>query len=299
MSNKSIIHRLYSQKKIMCPDWLPDNLCYLTVMGSRAYGVENKDSDWDYYGFCMIPRKNIFPHEYGLLLNLDNIPKFDQWQQSHFVDEDSGKDMEFTVYGIVRYAQLLAEGNPNIVESLFTPRESIIYSTVVGEKFRENRHLFLSKQSFIRTRQYSFAQMKKLKRKPEGNRLEDYEKYGYSTKFAGHAVRLMDNCDQIISSGTIDLRRNSEMVKSIRAGEWTLNQLEDYFAQKEIHLEKSYAESRLQEKPNMNKIRDLVLDCIKYSYQGVNFVKPNAERDALDQIESILNNLKRDSVKEV
>lgn len=289
---KSLIHRLYETKKIDCPAWLPDNLIYLTLIGSRAYGIENKNSDYDYYGVCMIPRKNIFPQEYGLLLGYDNIPVFEQWKKDHFTDSDSGKDMEITIYGIVRYFDLLCGGNPNIIESLYTNREHVLFSNTVGEKIRENRSLFLSKQSFYKTRSYAFAQLKKMDRIPVGNRLEDYKKYGYSTKFAAHVIRLMDNCEQIITNKHIDLQRNREMVKSIRNGEYTLKQIKEYAHEKELILEKLSAESDLRNKVNKDEIREILLDCIKHSYQNVNFVTPNLERSILEKIKVLVSDYK-------
>ena len=285
---KSLIHRLYETKKIDCPAWLPDNLCYLTLMGSRAYGIENKDSDYDYYGVCLIPRKNIFPQEYGLLLGFDEIPVFEQWKKDHFLDADSKKEMEITIYGIIRYFNLLSDGNPNIIESLYTNREHVIYSNVIGEKIRDNRSLFLSKQSFIKTRQYAFAQLKKLDRIPIGKRLENYNIHSYDTKFAAHTIRLMDNCEQIITNKNIDLQRNKEMVKAIRNGEYTLKQIKEYAQQKELLLEKLVAESDLRKTVNKDEIRALLLECISYSYQNINFIQPNKEKMIIEQIKELI-----------
>lgn len=285
---KSLIHRLYHQNKIDCPPWMPDNLCYLTLMGSRAYGIETKDSDWDYYGFCMIPKKNIFPHEYGLLVGFDQIPKFDQWKKDHFIEQDSGKDMEITIYGIVRYAELLAGGNPNIIESLYTRREHVLYSTNIGERFRENRHLFLSKQNFLKTRSYAFSQLKKLNRIPEGKRKESWDTHGYDVKFAAHTIRLIDNAEQILE-GELDLQRNKELVKSVRAGDLSLEEIKKYAHQKELDLEKAFANSKLPKKPDMDKIRTLLLDCISSHYQGLKVVNPNKEKEILERIKELVN----------
>jgi predicted nucleotidyltransferase len=260
-------------------------------MGSRAYGIENKDSDWDYYGMCMIPRKNIFPNEYGMLLGLDSIPTFNQWEKKNFIDSDSGKDMSFVVYGIVRYAYLLMQGNPNIIESLFTPRECVIYSTPIGEKFRNNRQIFISKDNFVRTRAYAFSQLKKLDRVPEGKRKESYDIYGYDVKYAAHAIRLISNCRQMIENQTIDLRRDREMVKAIRRGEWTLSQIRDYCNKQELYLEDIVNKSNLPPKPNINTVRSLLLSCIKEHYQDVSFVNQSSEHEILQNIKKLVSHV--------
>ena len=132
VNNLSLIHRLYNQKQIDCPRWLPDNLCYLTLFGSHAYGMNTEKSDYDYYGFAIPPKDHLFPNQYGMVLGFDQIPNFEQYKKDHFVEQDSQKDMEITIYGLVRYFRLLFDGNPNIIESLFTPRECIVYSTSIG-----------------------------------------------------------------------------------------------------------------------------------------------------------------------
>ena len=40
---------------------------YLTMMGSRAYGTENEDSDYDFYGFIVPPVEIVFPHRAGYI----------------------------------------------------------------------------------------------------------------------------------------------------------------------------------------------------------------------------------------
>lgn len=162
-----LLNRLYNEKQIDCPKWMLDNISYVTLMGSRAYGCENVNSDYDYYGFTIIPKEYIVPHEYGHIIGFDNIPKFDQWNKKEFIDQSNDKEISITIYGLVNYFKLLYDGNPNIIESLFTSRELVEFSNPIGEKVRANRHLFLSKQSFYKTRSYAFAQLRRLNNKGE------------------------------------------------------------------------------------------------------------------------------------
>lgn len=71
----TIIHVLAGEKKVTPPRWLPDNLIYLTMMGSVAYGVSSDTSDMDVYGLCIPPKEDIFPHLQGI------IPGFGRQQQ--------------------------------------------------------------------------------------------------------------------------------------------------------------------------------------------------------------------------
>ena len=65
----------------------------------------------------------------------------------------------------------------------------------------------------------------------------------------------------ILIEGDIDLQRNNEQLKAIRRGEWTEERLRQWFADKESHLERVYAESTLRATPDEPKIRALLLNC--------------------------------------
>lgn len=53
-------------------------------------------------------------------------------------------------------------------------------------------------------------------------RINLIDKFGYDTKFAYNLVRLLNECEQILVEGDLDLERSKEMLKSIRKGEWSL-----------------------------------------------------------------------------
>ena len=74
-------------------------------------------------------------------------------------------------------------------------------------------------------------------KKPEGKRIETIEKYGYDVKFAYHVVRLLDEVEQILTIGDLDITRDRERLKAIRSGEWEMERVEQHFENKERILE--------------------------------------------------------------
>jgi hypothetical protein len=76
----------------------------------------------------------------------------------------------------------------------------------------------------------------------------------------------MNEIEMILSEGTLDLRRNREQLKDIRRGNWTENQVRQYFDAKEIELEKLYLNSTLPYGPDENKIKELLLNCLEIHY---------------------------------
>jgi hypothetical protein len=92
------------------------------------------------------------------------------------------------------------------------------------------------------------------------------EKYGFDVKYAMHLVRLLLEVEQILQEGDLDLKRNKEQLKSIRRGEWTINEIKDWADKKEKDLEFLYAKSDLPDKADKNKIRNLLIECLEIHY---------------------------------
>jgi hypothetical protein len=63
-----LIHDLQAKKLIHPPKFLADNMHYMCVMGSTAYGVSTDNSDQDIYGFCIPPKEDVFPHLRGEIM---------------------------------------------------------------------------------------------------------------------------------------------------------------------------------------------------------------------------------------
>lgn len=265
------------------PAWLPDNTHYLTVMGSVAYGVadtsEGKEPDFDIYGVCIPPKEILFPHLVGEIWGFgkykEGIPKsyFRQWQQPHVMDPNArggkGREYDFQIYSIVQYVQLCSECNPNMIDSLFTHETDVLHITQIGQVLRDNRKKFLHQGIFDKFKGYAYAQVKKLNTKEadeDSKRAVLIRQYGYDTKFAYHVVRLLDECEQLLRDGDMDLKKNREQLKSIRRGEWTLEQINQHFQDKVLSMETVRANSPLPPNSNSNDIKDILLKCLQIQY---------------------------------
>ena len=153
------------------------------------------------------------------------------------------------------------ENNPNVIDCLFTPATCVLHSTRVGNLVRENRRLFLHKGAWPKFKGYAYSQLHKLAiKQPQGKRAELVAEHGFDTKFGYHVVRLIGEVEQILVEGDIDLQRDNERLKAIRRGEWTEERLRQWFADKESHLERAYAESTLPAVPDEGRIKALLLE---------------------------------------
>jgi predicted nucleotidyltransferase len=246
--------------------WLPDNLCYETIMGSVAYGVSSDTSDMDVYGICMPPKDMVFPHLAGEIMGFGTqIKRFEQWQEHHVAAMD--KSWDFQILGIVKFFQLAMENNPNIIDSLFTPRRCVLSSTTIGEYLRDHRTDFLHKGAWHKFKGYAYSQLNKIRTKsPTGKRAELAAEHGYDSKFAYHVVRLLLEVEQILVARDIDLERDREQLDAIRRGEWPLEQLETWAQDKEKQLEAVYHTSTVPYAPDEQLIRRHLVHCLEAHY---------------------------------
>ena len=280
------------------PKWMENNIMFECRMGSMAYGCNTEESDTDLYGFCIPPKDQVF--------HIGEIPgfgtqkkRFEQYQEVHVNDSNAnagkGEEYDVSCYSIVRFIQLCMEGNPNMVDAIFVPRECISHTTQVGEMVRDNRKLFLSKRVKFKLLGYSFSQLNKMSSKcpqPGSKRQDLRDRYGFDVKYGSHVVRLILECEQILTEGDLDLRRNSEILKSIRRGEWTEQKIRDWFAAKEPFMEKLYQESNaVPYAPDEAKIKQLLLNCLEHHYGSLAncYEEPDAIKQAMRQIAEIAN----------
>jgi len=271
-----LITELRAKGLISPPKWLDDNIVYLTIFGSIAYGAADttKISDFDVYGICIPNKSEVFPHLKGDIVGFGRNPqRFEQWQQHHIFDPDAlggkGREYDFSVYNIVKFFNLLMENNPSCIDTLFTPYECILHITKVGNLIRDNRRLFLHKGCWPKFKGYSYSMLHKMNSKtPQvgSKRANLREEFGFDTKYAMHLVRLLGEAEMILAEGDLDLRRNSEQLKAIRRGEVSSDDIIKWAQDKEKQLENLYVDSKLPWGPDEGAIKKLLLECLELHY---------------------------------
>jgi len=281
------------------PSFLSGAIQYEVVMGSVAYGVSSDSSDFDIYGFAIAPKDDVFPHLRGEVPGFDLCkPRFEHYQEHHIIDASAlggrGREYDVCVYAIAKYFRLLMENNPNIIDSLFVPENCVLHCTPIGAMIRQRRQLFLHKGCWPKFKGYAYNQIKKTHTKaPLGKRKELVDKFGYDVKFAYHVVRLLNEVEQILIEQDLDLLRSREQLKAIRRGDWSLEQVEAFFNDKEKRLEQLYLQSELPATADTDGIRQLLLDCLE-QYYG-NLTNAVARQDqygrAIDDIRQVLAKL--------
>lgn len=295
----STVEKLKKAGLITPPSDVASNTMYETVVGSVAYGVSDDLSDYDVNGFYIPAADKLFPHLRGHIMGFDADPttkKLMKCYQRHHLHHTDGKEYDINIYSITQYFRLCLDNNPNMVDTLFTPRECVLHSSAIAEMVRERRELFLHKKCWDKYKGYAYQQLHKMKGKnPEedSKRHKLRERYGFDVKYAYHLVRLLYECQMIMEECTIDIRRHRDHLKAIRRGEVPQEQIERWYAEMEPTLEKAKRESKLREGPANEEIRQLLLDCLEHHYgslQALQTVRNESqpERAALREIQSIV-----------
>ena len=96
-------------------------------------------------------------------------------------------------------------------------------------------------------------------------RAELEKKYGYDTKNASHLVRLTRQCIELLTTGTLKVKRpDAEELKDIRDGAWTYQQLVDWFEAQHPIVSKLYKECTiLPHHVNEEKLDSLCMEMIE------------------------------------
>jgi len=287
----SVVAKLTRMNLLKPPGFLEHNVHYETITGSQSYGVSDENSDMDVIGFCIPPKDMIFPHLRGEIPGFGTqVQRFEQ-----FIGNATEVDRKYdvTIYSIVKFFQLCMENNPNMIDSLFTAQDCVVHCTKVGNMVREKRRMFLHKGAWHKFKGYAYSQLHKMDGKgvqTGSKRSELREKFGYDVKFAYHVVRLLDEIEQILTEGDIDLRRNREQMKAIRRGDVPKEDIVNFFNEKEKALESLYDKCTLPWGPPVDQIRQLLLNCLEEHYGNLAdaVVEPEAALKALREVSETL-----------
>lgn len=100
----------------------------------------------------------------------------------------------------------------------------------------------------------------------KSKRFESRKINQFDVKYAMHLVRLIYECEQILTECDIDLQRHNEHLKAIRRGDLTKEEILEWFHNREKYLEKLYQDSKIPHSPDEEQIKQLLLQCLETHY---------------------------------
>lgn len=109
------------------------------IAGSKAYGLDNAQSDTDIRGVFVLPRQLFYGMEY--------------------TPQVSNETNDIVYYELGRFMELLTKNNPNILELLNVPSTCLLYKDALMDRLKPE--MFLSKLCEKTFANYAFTQIKK------------------------------------------------------------------------------------------------------------------------------------------
>lgn len=252
---------------------LGDRIQYECLMGSHAYGCATEESDRDYHGLTIPRLTTMFPHLRG------EVQGFPVQRQdfSEYRYKSGTVNAEWVFYALPKYLYLCLQNNPNMLDSLFVPEENITYITSIGRMIRNNKHDFLNTRAYYAYMAYARAQLKAMVNKnPEPGSKRDAlrQKYGWDLKFGYNLVRLVDQAEQLLTTGTMVLDASAARLQDIRFNRWNQQMVFEYVEQKQHELEKVFAQTNLPTMESLApRIRAMLFACIDQYYYGFGAVR--------------------------
>ena len=198
-----------------------------TLAGSHAHGLATPASDRDRRGVCLVRQP---AHYLGL-----NAQRFEQ-QESWEAGED-----DLVIYEFRKAMRLFADGNPNMVEMLFSPARHHSHVAAAFRPVLAARGALVTRrlgQNFIGygRQQLEAARRQRLQlsdpqtidallaRLGERRRTSFDRTLGYDTKRAMHAVRALTMAEEILTLGEVRVERvDAERLLAVRAGAWSFD----------------------------------------------------------------------------
>jgi hypothetical protein len=162
----------------------------------------------------------------------------------------------------------------------------------MGWYLRDNRRLFLSMKTFHSFKGYANGQMHRIRqRNPETEeRRQLIEKHGFDTKMGMHTIRLLDQIEQILTTNDIDLMRNKEEHKLMRAGEWgDFDRFDKEFQRRMDHVSELATKCNLPPVPPEGSLKKLLAEILEEHYSDNSTVPQNEEYVSVKDINNKFN----------
>lgn len=203
---------------------LYDRVIYRCIIGSRAYGLDDEQSDTDRRGIY-VPPADLHWSLYGVPEQLEN----DATQEAY--------------WEIQKFLILALKANPNVLECFYTPL--VEHADPLAQALLQMRTIFLSRLVYQTYNGYVLSQFKKMK--------ADVRNQGkVKWKHVMHLLRLLLSGTVVLREHFVPVRveEHRERLLAIKRGEVRWEEVEDW--RKELHcqFDAAFATTTLPERPD-------------------------------------------------
>ena len=215
---------MVSTRHPMAENSLWDCVIYRCVVGSRAYGLDHANSDFDRRGVYLPPAEM-------------------HWSLAGVPEQLENAETDECYWELQKFLTLALKANPNVLEVLYSPL--VEHVTDLGQELLDMRDAFLSKLVYQTYNGYVQSQFKKLQ--------QDIRNRGeIKWKHAMHLVRLLLSGITVLREGLVPIRVDeySGRLIAIRNGEVEWDEINVWRLELHRQFDNAFRKTRLPDRPN-------------------------------------------------
>ncbi|KKM61589.1 hypothetical protein LCGC14_1530170 [marine sediment metagenome] len=232
-----------------------------TVAGSRAYGLETPESDWDYHAVFVTPTVDI--------LALGANPKGTTWNE--------GKEVDMQTWEIGQFLKLATKCNPTILETFVAPPVVGLVLGGYGYRLRNLLPAVLSKRYVLAAYLgYAHNQRAKLFNKPDDPTAAQPSERAW--KFATQYIRVLIQGEYLLRTGELvvnvglypnlvqcpgGISSPRPLLIKIRRGEYSMGDVINIATILEERLEKAYDDTSLPNEADLESVNEFLIQVRK------------------------------------
>lgn len=268
----------------------------LVTAGSRLYGTNTSESDYDYRGF-VVP-----PFEY-----LAGLGRF---------EHQIIRDPDTVIYSLQRFIELLIMGDPICYEILFAPQTNIMERTAIGDILLRNRKLFACQRFARRIEGYAQSEWRKVtgtqlvtvnrtsnedkviediravfhpqkekmdeiihllflqhpretrpaRRKLGAKRKAQIKRHGYCTSSACHTIRLLGQLRELMQTGKLTFPRpQAKRLSMIKRGELSFRRVQELYEDAKSRAHQAVEATNLPASAPIKQIHTMYHEIVAHS----------------------------------
>ena len=222
---------------------LNKRVIYRCVIGSRAYGLEDDQSDTDRRGIYLPPAE-LHWSLYGVPEQLEN----EETQEAY--------------WELQKFIVLALKANPNVLECLNSP--IVEFVTPLAEELLAMREAFLSKLVFQTYSGYVASQFKKMQ--------TDVRNQGrVKWKHVMHLIRLLISGIDVLREGkvTVEVGEQREQLLEIKRGEVPFAEADAWRKRLQVELEQAFQQNTLPDRPDYERVNAFLIHARKLAMHNL------------------------------
>lgn len=221
---------------------LRDRIIYRCVIGSRAYGLQDDNSDTDRRGIYLPPAE-LHWSLYGVPEQLEN----DETQEAY--------------WEIQKFIVLALKANPNVLECLYSPM--VEFATPLAHELLSIRDAFLSKLVFQTYSGYVASQFKKMQ--------TDIRNQGrVKWKHVMHLIRLLISGIDVLRHGTVTVEVGGvrDQLLAIKHGQVSFSDADEWRKKLQIEFELAFKQTSLPDRPDYERANAFLIHARRLAMQN-------------------------------